>query len=136
MIGDNDGHTTEDIELSVNNPYIEKYCKLLDKLKPTKGYWGISFEKHKIYGNYTEGRLTKDEYIFLREIMFPENDWDDFDEDEKAENYFKTAEEFEYVYELNEGIRSETEYSFLTFQGYKLFYYDENGKKNKTKFVN
>ncbi len=39
MIGDADGQTSEVVELSLDNPHIEKYCRLLNKLKPIKGHW-------------------------------------------------------------------------------------------------
>jgi hypothetical protein len=35
--------------------------------------------------------------------------------------------------EFFEGVRSDTEYSFLVFENVELFYFDENGKKHKTK---
>jgi hypothetical protein len=57
------------------------------------------------------------------------------EEDDDAINYFKTEEENNWADEFGEGIRSETEYSFLVFQGIELKYVDEDGKKHKTKFV-
>ena len=70
---------------------------------------------------------------FLNRLAFPE--YLDEEEDEESINYFKTDEENNWADEFVEGVRSETEYSFLVFQGIELKYVDENGKKHKTKFI-
>lgn len=116
-IGDADGNTSEEVFLSVDNPYIEKYVLLLDKLSPTKGYWGISLDRYRLIKHCEEGQITDDEYNFLYSLMFK----DGLEEDNR-----------EYSAEFYEGIRAETEYSFLTFDGVDLFYYDEFGVKHET----
>jgi hypothetical protein len=133
MIGDSNGYTSETTTLSADNPFIERYCKILNKLQATKGYWGISLS----YGNrmwlHEEGQITLDEYNFLTRLAFPE--YLDEEEDEESINYFKTDQENGWADEFADGVRSETEYSFLVFQGIELKYVDENGKKHKTKFI-
>ena len=41
----------------------------------------------------------------------------------------------DYASEFYEGVRGETEYSFLVFEGIDLYYYDEYGVKHETKIV-
>ena len=133
MIGDADGYTSEKTEISADNPFIERYVKLLNKLKPTKGTWGLVFGYGILYKCYEEGQITLDDYNFLMRLAYSESLEEE--EDDDAINYFKTEEENNWADEFGEGIRSETEYSFLVFQGIELKYVDEDGKKHKTKFV-
>ena len=69
-----------------------------------------------------EGQITKDDYEFLKHMMF-----------EGAESEFVVEpENEEFSYEFYEGVSGETEYSFLVFEGISLRYVDEYGKKHKT----
>lgn len=138
MIGDANGHTDGEVELSENNPFIERYCKLLSSLKATKGTWGLCLNCETIGNCFTEKQITEDDYKFLMRTMFPESfeDWEDEEEEDKMmENYFKTEEENNWADEFGDGVNAETEYSFLVFQGIELKYVNEFGKKQKTKFV-
>jgi hypothetical protein len=131
MIGDANGNTTEEAKISAGNPFVERYVKLLNKLKPVKGSWGVQLERSDIYGNFKEKRITKDDLDFLNRTMFSSEDEDE----EDAEAYFKTPEENSYANELHEGVRAEAEYSFLVFEGVNLTYIDEYGKSHETKIV-
>lgn len=117
MIGDANGDITETVDLSVENPHIEKFVTALNKLKPTTGHWGVILTSDRLKEHFNEKQITKDEYDLLM-IVF-KNDYD---------------EEEEFLYEFEEGIRSENHYSFLVFTGAKLVYVDEYGEKFKTKF--
>jgi len=119
MIGDADGNTNEEVYVNADNPFLEKYLKIIDKLKPVKGRWGIMFEYDRMKQHMEEGQITQDEYDFLMKTMFEDGEL--------------TDEEQDFVWELSEGIMGQTEYSFLTFEGYKLTYVDEYGVKHKTK---
>ena len=91
MIGDANGHTDGEVELSENNPFIERYCKLLSSLKATKGTWGLCLNCETIGNCFTEKQITEDDYKFLMRTMFPESfeDWEDEEEEDKMmENYF------------------------------------------------
>ena len=122
MIGDADGNTTETVKISKDNPYLERYLVLLDKLKPTPGYWGISLEENKLKDHLKVGQISKDDYEFLKRIMFCED------------SEFKVSKENEdFANEFYEGVVSDTEYSFLSFEGFELKYVDEFGVKHKTK---
>ena len=130
MIGDGDGYTSEEVELSVDNPYIERYVTLLNSLKPLKRSWGVGLDRRRLYEHFDEGQITKDDYCFLNCLMFENED------DEDSEYMFEVSKENEvYASEFFEGVKRETEYSFLVFQGVDLFYYDEYKKKHNTKIV-
>lgn len=138
MIGDANGQTSEEVVLSVDNPFIERFVTLISKLKPLKNSWGIVFKEYEFENFYDEKQLTKDEYVFLRTLMF-EPYFDDEEEYKEylSENTFKVEEkDEEYSKEFFEVIKGETEYSFLVFQGAYLYYYDEYGVKHETYFEN
>jgi hypothetical protein len=132
MIGDADGQTSEEVVLSVDNPFIERFVTLINGLKPTKGTWGIVFEEYNFEKFYDEKQLTKNDYDFLRTLMFEI----DFESEEfQLDNTFKIEEKDEdYAYEFFEGVRGQAEYSFLVFQGVTLYYYDEYGVEHETYF--
>lgn len=139
MIGDANGNTNEKVKLSVNNPFIEAYVTALNKLKPTKGHWGIILTTERLKEHFDEKQITKDEYKMLS-FVFGRYDDEDEDEDEEDEDSEKTSEytdeEKGFLYEFEEGVRADTEYSFLVFEGAELTYTDEFGEKFNTKFVN
>lgn len=124
MIGDSNGNTTEETEVSVNNPYLERYVKLLNKLEPTKGHWGVMLEDDRLEEHCKAKQITKDDLKFLNKIMF-----------NKLGGEKLTEEEEGFIEELSEGVRSEAEYSFLVFEGIDLYYYDENNVKHETKIT-
>ncbi len=136
MIGDADGDTKEKINLTLDNPYIEKFVTAINKLSPTKGYWGVMLESRRIENHYDEGQITKEEYILLMMTMFE----DDFEENEELmtkeeyEAYLEIFENDKFISQFFEGVRADAEYSFLVFQGCTLKYIDEYGVKHKTYF--
>jgi hypothetical protein len=124
MIGDADGNTNEKVKVSLNNPYLERYVTLLNSLQPCKGTWGLILDTENITKVFKEGQITEDDYRFLTGLMF------EYWEDEESEPYFK--ENDKYSQEFYDGVEGETEYSFLVFEGVKLYYIDENGDKFDT----
>lgn len=42
MIGDANGETSETVEVSKDNPFLERYVKLLRSLKPLSDTWGYN----------------------------------------------------------------------------------------------
>lgn len=121
MIGDSDGDTTHVCEVSLDNTHVERFVKLVNSLKPTKGTWGIIFDENFLEKAHEEGQINEDDYEFLSKIQDC-----DFEDDKEAE----------YAEELSEGIRSEASYSFLVFEGVDLYYYDDKGVKYNTEIVN
>ncbi len=120
MIGDANGNQNEIVELSINNPFIEAYVTALTKLKPIKGRWGIILTCERLKTHFEENQITKEEYELLLKVFQGNAD---------------ETETEQYLYEFEEGIRSECHYSFLVFQGVTLTYVDEYGEKFKTRFV-
>jgi hypothetical protein len=118
MIGDADGHTEEKMKCPIKDAdVIERFVTLVNGLKPLKGTWGIVFEKYDFNKFLKEGQLNQEDYDFLKNVMF----WDD--EEKDMNGYFADY------------IKGEAEYSFLVFEGVGLYYYDENGVKHETKIV-
>ena len=125
MIGDADGNTEQEVTLSKDNPYIERYCTILGKIGPTKGYYGLSLQKGRVKKCENESQIDQEEYQFLLRMMFG---------DEKS-TFVVEEENEEYASEFQEGVSSETEYSFLSFEGYTLTYTDEWGEEHNTYFA-
>lgn len=131
MIGDANGNTSEETRISVDNPFVERYVTLLNKLKSTKGHWGVMLEQRRMYAHQEEKQITEDDYNFLIRTMFGTEG----EENDGLEPYFTTDSDNKFADEFADGVRADTEYSFLVFEGIDLYYYDENGKKNNTKIV-
>lgn len=125
MIGDADGDTQGEACVSIDNPFVERFVTLLNKLQPPKGYWGFGLEEDKLEAIYKEGQITEDDFKFLCRTLFEGSE----------EDYFKTQEENDWADEFFEGVISYVEYSFLSFEGVDLYYFDETGKKFKTRIV-
>ncbi len=125
MIGDANGHTSKTVKVSHKNPYLERFVSLLNKLKPIKGHWGTVFEYNLLDELLKEKQITQDDYHFLDRMMNEE-----YDEDSE---FIVEEENEDYADEFYNGVRGETEYSFLVFQDVELTYYDEYGKSHKTK---
>jgi len=129
MIGDANGDTTETITTSVDNPHVERFVKLINSLKPLNGTWGIVFCEYEVEG-FSE-QLELEDYQFLNAALFGIHGREDLDDNP----YFAEGFEDNYLCEFEDGVRGETEYSFLVFQGVDLYYYDEYGVKNETEIT-
>jgi hypothetical protein len=126
MIGDADGYTQEEVVLSLENPFIERFVTLLNGLKPPKGRWGIVLDEYE-FGSYLhEGQLSKEDYDFLVNLMFENED--------NIKSYNDYTDEEKYAEEFQDGVRGDAEYSFLVFKGCVLYYIDEYGEKHDTYF--
>lgn len=137
MIGDANGNTEEEIEVSLTNPFTERYVTALNKLKPTKGHWGVMLEDDRMYAHLEEGQITQDEYIILK-TAFSDGDYDPIEEgdfEEEDNPLILSQEDKDHLAEFSEGVRAEAEYSFLVFEGADLVYVDEFGKEHQTEFV-
>jgi hypothetical protein len=124
MIGDDDGNTTEEVTLSAGNPYIERYCTVLNSLKPTEGTWGLMLSQSDIRKCYEEKQISQDDFEFLKKTMF-EDGWQNEETGEEVDDYMT---------EFADGVSSDTEYSFLVFEGVDLYFIDEYNKKHETVF--
>lgn len=127
MIGDANGYTTEEETVSLDNPYVERYITLMNSLKPTKGKWGIILNSNRLEEHFKEGQISKDDFDFLETMMFYNY---------RNKHNFKVEEENdEFAAQFCEGVREETEYSILVFEGCDLFYIDEFGESHETEIV-
>lgn len=137
MIGDANGDTVEEIDVSLKNPFTERYVTALNKLQPTKGHWGVMLEDGRMYAHLQEGHITQDEYIILQTAFsYGEYDPIELEEFEEKDNPLILSEEDkEFLAEFSEGVRADAEYSFLVFQGANLEYIDEFGVAHQTEFV-
>lgn len=125
MIGDANGHTSEEVIVSFDNPFLERYVKLLGKLKAPNGRWGLSLDEFHIKLCFEQGQISKDDFEFLKAMMF-----------EDATTEFEiTGENEDFSTEFWEGVKSQTGYSFLTLEKCELLYYDEWGRKYQTKII-
>ena len=121
-IGDTSEDITREVYLSIDNPYIERYCILLNSLQPFKSRCGIILSEATIelcLGN----QITEDDYNFLMRTMFLEEN-----------NYFKDDEENNYADEFYEGVMEELGDNFLVFEDVKLIYTDEHNVVFDTEF--
>lgn len=123
MIGDADGYNKEKVRVGMDNPYVERFCKLLNKLKPLEGSWGICFRDDELEEFLKQKQITKDDYDFLNQTMY-----------EQSEEEVETGPLEEKYLIFYEGIKGETNYSFLVFQGIEILYYDEFGIQHETEF--
>ncbi len=114
MIGDADGDTSEEISVDVDNRFLEPLLRILDKLKPTPGTWGICFDDGFAEKHLKAGQINEQEAALLTKIVDSDYQGDD-----------PTADE--YLCEFSELFKCETEYSFLVYRWYYLKYYDEDG---------
>lgn len=130
MIGDARGYTNEETAVGIEDAEIvERFVKLMNKLKPTKGHWGIMLEDDRIYEHFQEGQMTEDDFNFLSTVLF--EDWEDEEEEEdEVENKYKHLNGY-----FSDCVRADAEYSFLIFEGIDLYYYDEYGIKYDTEIV-
>jgi hypothetical protein len=129
MIGDADGDTELEVEVSVDNPYLERFVTLLNKLEAPSGYWGLSLEPARINQCFSEGQINEDDWKFLMRMLFP---YYDLQEYEGETPFVVEKENEEYAEEFEEGVRCETEYSFLSLEYVTLKYVDEYGERHDT----
>lgn len=123
MIGDADGSTTREAEVSLENPYIERYVTLMNSLRPVRGSWGFMLQEEDLTKAFEEGQITEDDYNFLLCMAFAEGD------------FFVEEHNKDYSYEFVEGVRSETEYSFLVFEGIEIYYLSKFGYRHLCEIV-
>lgn len=127
MIGDANGYTSEEETFPIESAdVLEKFCKILDKLKPLNGTWGIVFDRG-LDRWFKEGQITQEDLDFWK--IYVDNDYKEEDLDDEANDILdKIGDTLNYL------IRGETEYSFLVYQDYTLTYYDEDNVKHDTYF--
>lgn len=128
MIGDANGETIEKMDVDIkHSELLEKFVKTIGKLKPVEGCWGVSLSEEDLTDHFNEGQIDEDEWGFLTLVMFEEYENEDFYDsdfyDEEYWGFFASC------------VQYDNEYTFLTLNGVKLFYVDENGVSHETEIV-
>ena len=120
MIGDDKGHTYEEAVISVNNPFLKPITEALDKLGEIEGHWATMLDEEHYSGNKKIGNINDFEYELLclvSDLYDYENTIDDF---LKKYGYEQSEENHYYLQEFDGLFYSETDYSFLVYEKYKL----------------
>lgn len=120
MIGDAHGHTDEEAVISINNPFLKPITEALDKLGEIDGHWGTMLDEEHYEGNNKIGNINDFEYELLCLVSgysYGEDEANDF-----FQKYgYETSEQIhDYLQEFEGLLISDTEYSFLVYEGYKL----------------
>ena len=119
MIGDSNGITYEDAVISLDNPFLKPLTEALNKLDILEGHWGIMLDKKHVEENKKLGNINNFEYDLLMLII----DYCDKEESIKfltKYNYETSKENINYLEEFEGIFVSDTEYSFLVYEGYEL----------------
>lgn len=114
--------------ISINNPFVERVCKLLDNLKPLPDQDGIILTDDYLSETVTEGNISADEYDFLSRILF------NYYSDQEMINYFG-EENCEYATEFYECVSNETEQRESVYFGWSIWYIDRETQKNITFYL-
>lgn len=127
MIGDADGDTEFEESFPIEaGEVLEKFCRILDKLSPLKGTWGIVF-RNGIKEWFEAGQVTQEDMNFWK--TYVDLDLKDGEIDEETDKILDLiGDTLSYL------IRGETDYSFLVYQDYILKYVDEYGEVFNTYF--
>ena len=120
MIGDADGHTDTEAIISVNNPFLQTIIKALDKLEVDEDHFGLQLDDRDYSYNYNKNYINKLEYDLLRLVSNYNYEEDDADEFFKEHNFENTETNHDYLLEFEGLFIADTEYSFLSYEGYKL----------------
>ena len=119
MIGDANGNTYEEATINLENPFLHPFINALDKLTVIPNHWGIMLDKEHFEENKKSGSINEFEYdlLLLIENYCDENECIKF---LKKYNYKVSKQNIEYLQEFDGLLVSETEYSFLVYEGYEL----------------
>lgn len=109
MIGDDHGKTSYKADVDPSNPILPIITSTLDKLVPLEGHWGIALNSETLEYNLKNGNISQVEHDVF---MAARND-----DDELA---VKHGFESDDLADFCDIFYDDTEYSFLTYQGYKL----------------
>ena len=120
MIGDADGHTDEEAIISINNPFLKPLTEALDKLGEIKGHWGTMLGKEHYDGNREIGNINDFEYELLSLVTGYDYEEDTANEFLNKYGYDESEQNHDYLQEFEGLLISDTEYSFLVYENYKL----------------
>jgi len=128
MIGDADGDTSREVNVSIDNPYTERYIDLLCSLYDEDNIDFVVLNEEYLYDFYTENKISIEDYAFLCRMM-------GFQYDEPDYVFEVSPDNEKYANEFRDGVCSEIGYVGLSLDYVDLFYYDEHGTKYDTEIV-
>jgi hypothetical protein len=138
LLADTNRHVYSSSPILLENPYLERFVKLLNSLCTTKDNWGIIFERKNLPKHLNEHQITEDDYQFLARMMYDEyeeqGDFEDEDGNERVP-FFVEPENEVYANQFFELIRGEAHYDFLVFENAKLTYFDEYDNEFETEII-
>ena len=120
MIGDADGYTDEEAIISINNPFLKPLTETLDKLGKIEGHWGTMLDKEHYDGNREIGNINDFEYELLSLVTGYDYEEDTANEFLNKYGYDESEQNHDYLQEFKGLLISDTEYSFLVYENYKL----------------
>jgi hypothetical protein len=120
MIGDADGNTDEEAIISINNPFLKPLTEAFDKFGVIDGHWGMLLDDEHYDGNRKIGNINDFEYDLLSLVTAHVYDEDTTNDFLKKYGYDESEQNRDYLQEFEGLLISDTEYSFLVYQGYKL----------------
>lgn len=120
MIGDAKGHTDEEAVISINNPFLKPLTEALDKLDKIEGHWGTMLYEEHYDGNRKIGNINDFEYELLSLVTGYDYEEDTVNDFLKKYGYDESEQNHDYLLEFEGLLISDTEYSFLVYEGYKL----------------
>lgn len=135
MIGDSNGYIEKSEKVNEDNPHLERFCTLIESLKPLVGHWGVSLSLEDLEERKKQSLISNSDYVFLLFCYFS-NDEEELkllltdDDLILSDNY--NIKDF---YCFSELITSETEYSFLSFSELWITYTDEYKDNFKCEIV-
>lgn len=121
-VGSSFDEIQQESTISANNPFLKPLGAALKKLEPKKGHWGVSLEQEDFESNLKRKKISKLEYDLLCLLAY-----DEYEEEDVVENFCK-KHKFEFIEGDTEDFigefyglfRTDTEYSFLTYQSHKI----------------
>ena len=120
MIGDANGKTSEEAVISINNPFLKPLTEALDKLGEIEGHWGTMLDEKHYDGNRKIGNINDFEYELLSLVTGYAYEEDAANDFFKKYGYDESEQNHNYLQEFEGLLISDTEYSFLVYEGYKL----------------
>jgi hypothetical protein len=113
MLGDSDGNTTSTQLINKHNPHLDRFLSCCNKLtKSLPGTWANILDTSTI-----EKCLDDDDFEFFGQFI------DEFNSDD------------EDIQELYFEVITEQGHTFVSYQGFEVVYYDENGNKFNCKWT-
>jgi len=122
MLGDSDGDTSYSQFASKDNPHLDKFLECCDKLtKPLPGTWANILEISTIK------KCLKEDFDFFKQFLEYYND--------DVDTINRQIINDEFVDELIFDPITERGSTFVSYHGFEICFYDENGNKFNCEWI-